>query len=100
MATADFGSHDPETVALLRQILEDAWECLTLEQRARTPKAEIALRILRLAQRGERDPIRLRAGAITGLVRDTQDATVEDREFASRRPVRRESWEVWTSGRW
>jgi hypothetical protein len=71
MATADFGSLDPETVALLRQILEDTWEPLTLEQRARTPKSEIALRILRLAQRGERDPIRLRSGAVTGLVRDT-----------------------------
>jgi hypothetical protein len=85
MATADFGSRDPETVALLRQILEDAWESLTLEQRARTAKSEIALRILRLAQRGERDPIRLCAVAVAGLVRDTQDATVEDREFGSKK---------------
>jgi hypothetical protein len=72
MATADFGSHDPETVALLRQILEDAWQCLTLEQRTQTPKSEIALRILRLAQRGERDPIRLRAGAVAGVPVDSE----------------------------
>jgi hypothetical protein len=85
MATADFGSLDPETVALLRQILEDTWEPLTLEQRARTPKSETALRILRLAQRGERDPIRLRSGAVAGLVRDTRD-TIEDRNLDQRTP--------------
>ena len=56
--------HDSDTVTLLRAILEDAWEGLTFEQRTQTPKSEIALRILRLAQRGERDPMRLRAGAI------------------------------------
>ena len=56
--------HDSDTVTLLRDILEDAWEGLTFEQRTQTPKSEIALRILRLAQRGERDPMRLRAGAI------------------------------------
>ena len=56
--------YDTDTVTLLRDILEDAWEHLTFEQRAQTPKSEIALRILRLARRGERDPMRLRAGAI------------------------------------
>jgi hypothetical protein len=56
--------YDSDTVTLLRDILEEAWERLTFEQRAQTPKSEIALRILRLARRGERDPMRLRAGAI------------------------------------
>jgi hypothetical protein len=74
MATADFGSFDPEAVALLRQVLEEAWERLTPEQRARTSKSEVALRVLRLARRGERDPIRLRAGAITGIVSGTHNA--------------------------
>jgi hypothetical protein len=31
-------SYDSETVTLLRAILEDAWERLTFEQRARTQK--------------------------------------------------------------
>jgi hypothetical protein len=84
MATADFAPYDPETVALLRHILEDAWECLALEQRTQIPKSEIALRILRLAARGERDPLRLRAGAIAELVPDKQKATVEDRGFVGR----------------
>ena len=56
--------YDSDTVTLLRDILEDAWAGLTFSQRTQTPKSEIALRILRLAQRGERDPMRLRAGAI------------------------------------
>ena len=62
MASARF--YDSETVMLLRGVLDDAWERLTFEQRAQTQKSEVALRILRLAQRGERDPMRLRAGAI------------------------------------
>jgi hypothetical protein len=56
--------YDSDTVTLLRDILDDAWERLTFEQRTQMPKSEIALRILRLARRGERDPMRLRAGAI------------------------------------
>ena len=64
-------SYDSETVTLMRDILEDAWERLTSEQRAQTPKSEVALRILRLARRGERDPMRLRAGAITGAIAET-----------------------------
>jgi hypothetical protein len=37
------GSYDSETVRLLRDILEDAWERLTFEQRARTQKSEVAM---------------------------------------------------------
>jgi hypothetical protein len=58
------GSYDSETVTLLRNVLDDAWEGLTFEQRAQTQKSDVALRILRLARRGERDPMRLRAGAM------------------------------------
>jgi hypothetical protein len=68
------GSYDSETVTLLRDILEDTWERLTFEQRARTQKSEVALRILRLARQGERDPMRLRAGAITGAIADISPA--------------------------
>jgi len=68
------GSYDSETVTLLRDVLDDAWEHLTFEQRARTQKSEVALRILQLARRGERDPKRLRAGAITGAIADISPA--------------------------
>jgi hypothetical protein len=53
--------YDSDKVILLRNILEGPWERLTFDQRTQAPKA---LRILRLGRRGERDPMRLRAGAI------------------------------------
>jgi hypothetical protein len=68
------GPYDSETVTLLRDVLEDAWERLTFEQRARTQKSEVAQRILRLARKGERDPMRLRADAITGAIADISPA--------------------------
>jgi hypothetical protein len=79
--------YDSETATLLRDILEDAWERLTFEQRAQTQKSEVALRILRLARQGERDPMRLRAGAITGTIAETD--MVEVRGFALVRRVER-----------
>jgi hypothetical protein len=77
--------YDSETVMLLRGILEASWERLTAEQQAQTQKSEVALRILQLARQGERDPMRLRAGAVTGVIAETE-TLVEVREFA---PVRR-----------
>jgi hypothetical protein len=58
------GSYDQETVVLLRAVLDDAWASLLPQQRSVTPKSEVAMRILRLATRGERDPVKLRAGAL------------------------------------
>jgi hypothetical protein len=85
MASAGY---DSETVTLLRDILEDSWERLTSEQRAQTQKSEVALRILQLARQGERDPMRLRAGAVTGVIAETE-TLVEVREFAAVRRAER-----------
>jgi hypothetical protein len=62
------GSYNPETLQLLRGALDSAWESLTPDQRARTLKSDMALRILRLAQRGERNPAKLRMAALIGVV--------------------------------
>ncbi len=62
------GAHDPETLARLRAVLDDAWNSLTPEQQARTAKSEMALRILRLAQLGVRDVVRLRRAAVIETV--------------------------------
>jgi hypothetical protein len=70
MARVDGGSYDPETVVLLREVLDSAWQTLSQEQRARTQKSDLASRILRLANRGERDPVKLRVGAVTEVVTD------------------------------
>lgn len=46
---------DLETVALLREVLEDAWASLRPEQRATMFKTTLAERILASAASGERD---------------------------------------------
>jgi len=55
---------DPETVALLRETLDDAWACLSPELQATLQKTALAERILKSAARGERDRKRLRDAAL------------------------------------
>jgi hypothetical protein len=55
---------DPETVELLRTVLDDAWSSISAHRKARTSKTELAERILVAAGRGERDPETLRAIAL------------------------------------
>ena len=50
---------DLETVAILRETLEDAWASLRPEQRSRTQKSALVERILVSAAQGERDRERL-----------------------------------------
>ena len=57
-------SFDPETLSLLRQTLDEAWESLTPMQRAMTSRTLLAERILKSAANGERDPERLRNEAL------------------------------------
>ena len=58
---------DPETVALLRETLDDVWDCLPPEQQATMQKSTLAIRILKSAARGERDRNRLRDAALIDL---------------------------------
>ena len=58
---------DPETVAVLRQCLDNAWARLRPEQRATMRKTTLAARILKSAAEGERDPERLRDAALTDI---------------------------------
>jgi hypothetical protein len=84
------GAFDPETVNLLRGVLDDAWERLSPEQQARTQKSDVALRILRLAMRGERDPVKLRMSAVTEVVADNSTTILADTlkaEFEKRPPA-------------
>jgi hypothetical protein len=63
---------DPETIAGLRAVLEDAWEALSPDQQAETSRAVLAERILKIAATGERDRLRLRVRALDGF--PTQEA--------------------------
>lgn len=59
--------YDLETVALLRETLDDAWACLHPDQRATTSRALMAEGILRAAAKGERNPERLLDAALTAV---------------------------------
>jgi hypothetical protein len=65
MASADQERLDPETLALLRRVLEEAWEALAPEKREQSLKSEVASRLLRFANCGVRDPANLRMAAMT-----------------------------------
>jgi hypothetical protein len=58
---------DPMTVAMLRKVLEDAWSRLPAGQTDVT-RSLLAERILKAAKAGERNPMRLRARAISEVV--------------------------------
>jgi hypothetical protein len=64
MKTVDGGAFDPETIDLLRSVLDEAWESLRPEEQAQASRSLIAERILELAATGERDPVRLRTRAV------------------------------------
>ena len=55
---------DPETVAMLREVLDDTWSRLPAGQ-TNVTRSFLAERILKAAKAGERDPAKLRARAIT-----------------------------------
>jgi hypothetical protein len=52
MEKPEGGRFDLETLKLLREVLDEAWERLSPRQRARIQKSDIELRILRHAGRG------------------------------------------------
>jgi hypothetical protein len=58
----------PETIKLLQNVLDETWESLRPDERARTSKGQIAMRLFDKARAGERDPFRLRIAAIDGIV--------------------------------
>jgi hypothetical protein len=62
------GAFDPETLAVLRSVFDEA--CLALPPGQHTPsmRSKLANRILKRASEGESDPVRLRAYALMDIV--------------------------------
>ena len=58
---------DRETLAMLREVLDDAWSCLPAGQ-SNVTRSQLAERILKAAKAGERDPAKLRARAIADAI--------------------------------
>ena len=52
-------AYSPETVKLLRCVLDDAWASMGPDEKARSSKTLVAVRILEAAAAGERNPKRL-----------------------------------------
>jgi hypothetical protein len=52
-------TYSSETVKLLRSVLDDAWASMGPDEKARSSKTLVAVRILKAAAGGERDPNRL-----------------------------------------
>jgi hypothetical protein len=59
---------DPETIAMLRNVLDDAWSRLPQGQTS-VSRSILAERILKAARKGERDPVRLHARAVDSIER-------------------------------
>lgn len=57
-------AYSPQTVELLRSVLDDAWASMGPDEKARSNKTLVAVRILEAAAAGERDPDRLLAQAL------------------------------------
>jgi hypothetical protein len=56
--------YDPETIEMMKTVLERAWASLPDSRRSADVKSELAQRILTAAASGERDPDRLRMRAL------------------------------------
>jgi hypothetical protein len=60
-------AHDPDTIGMLRRVLDDAWANLSPHpphQQTQANKSIMAQELLKLAADGERDPTRLRELAV------------------------------------
>jgi hypothetical protein len=67
---AELGYFDLQTVALLRETLDEAWASIPRTHRASMLKTSLAERILKAAAEGERDRERLREAALANLTAD------------------------------
>jgi hypothetical protein len=56
--------YDPETLIILRKVLDEAWAALPDGSKSETLKSEMAQHILKQAADGVRDPVRLRASVL------------------------------------
>ena len=69
--------YDPETLVLLRQVLDEAWAALPDHFKSQTLKSEVAQHILKQAANGVRDPVRLRASALVRTVDEPPSSEIK-----------------------
>jgi hypothetical protein len=64
MQTAKGHVYQPEDIALMKTVLDEAATILPVARRTSSMKVKLATRILASAASGERDPIQLRIAAL------------------------------------
>jgi hypothetical protein len=75
---------DPETVAVLRTALDDAWATLPEDIQAKTNRSALAVSILKEAANGERDPECLRAAALMEVADELSRSTTTPHQLRCR----------------
>jgi hypothetical protein len=68
MDVARGGRYQPEDIALMKTVLEEAATILPAHRRTSAMKTKLAARILASAAKGERDPVQLRIAALVEAV--------------------------------
>jgi hypothetical protein len=76
---SEFGNvaFDPETLAILEGVLDKAWVSIQAQRNGNITCAALAERILNLAVKGERNPARLLAGALSRSKTDAERDRLE-----------------------
>jgi hypothetical protein len=68
---------DPETLAILRGVFDEAWVSIQAQRNGNITRAVLAERIRNLAVKGERNPARLLDGALSRSKKDAERDRLE-----------------------
>ena len=76
---SEFGNvaFDPETLAILEGVFDEAWVSIQAQRNGNITRAALAERILNLAVKGERNPARLLDGALSRSKMDAERDRLE-----------------------
>jgi hypothetical protein len=76
---SEFGNvaFDPETLAILEGVFDEAWASIQAQRNGNITRAALAERILNLAVKGERNPARLLDGALSRSKKDAERDRLE-----------------------
>jgi hypothetical protein len=76
---SEFGNvaFDPETLAILEGVFDEAWVSIQAQRNGNITRAVLAERILTLAVKGERNPARLLDGALSRSKMDAERDRLE-----------------------
>jgi hypothetical protein len=76
---SEFGNvaFDPETLAILEGVFDEAWVSIQAQRNGNITRAALAERILNLAVKGERNPARLVDGALSRSKTDAERDRLE-----------------------